>query len=725
MKLGQPIGGASTPLHVIGAQLARTYSQNGNSILAQSVKETAGRVIAMESAQINDAEIKDIQHELDNLSVSLEQYASEANVKFSKAQLDAAQSAGMLTMDLASYFAAPVTGRGIALESGVNFIPSIGGGGMEARVAIEAYSDADNRNIAVNSVLFNLGAARQDAFGEAFFPTVVVPNDHVGYGVSIQLIQVQEDIRRQISGVSAKNFNRKNIVFALSDATILMNDTTRGFPVFRDESKQFFLPEALKPSYVRSHEGQAISTSALAVGKKVQLLGISQTQALIDTGLMDVTDALDPAVTLEAAYIKIGTELFKFGHLDQMQSATWTPSVQGLSQQMSLVFETAALLFTKETKTDAGTDSVVLDALVSGEYVVRVGLTAYGKLNLETTDAEVTPGSVTVLSVETKDGVPLPLDAGNGKLIADLFVDAEMVGYDLIFRRINRNARERGQLIDLQEFKQVYEVPLLSPVTSLRPIGSSGATDASDIAGLITATYVRISNAAVTKLLSTLETLAQYVAFNGGQRDHTIDTGLFGLGRFVTNPFFESHKLDFALNDVIDSIKSHERAADLQAVLVNKLRDIAYRMYRDSNYKPAADALAGGIATKPTLIVGCDPTLARYLQVSGDFRTIGDGFDIMIVDTQDTRMRGKIVLAFGNFNEVANGSQNILHFGHMAWKAEIPTVLPLHRNGANSKELTVQPSFLHVVNTPIAALIEVKGISEVVAGKVPVWFHTV
>jgi hypothetical protein len=66
-----------------------------------------------------------------------------------------------------------------------------------------------------------------------------------------------------------------------------------------------------------------------------------------------------------------------------------------------------------------------------------------------------------------------------------------------------------------------------------------------------------------------------------------------------------------------------------------------------------------------------------------------------------------------------------MHFGNMAWKPELTLVLPLHRNGANSKELTVQPSFLHVTNLPIMASIVVKGISDVVAAKVPVSMHTV
>ena len=52
-------------------------------------------------------------------------------------------------------------------------------------------------------------------------------------------------------------------------------------------------------------------------------------------------------------------------------------------------------------------------------------------------------------------------------------------------------------------------------------------------------------------------------------------------------------------------------------------------------------------------------------------------------------------------------------------------VLPIHRNGANSKELTVQPSFRHVTNLPILIEIDVTGIPETVETRVPVVFKQI
>jgi hypothetical protein len=64
------------------------------------------------------------------------------------------------------------------------------------------------------------------------------------------------------------------------------------------------------------------------------------------------------------------------------------------------------------------------------------------------------------------------------------------------------------------------------------------------------------------------------------------------------------------------------------------------------------------------------------------------------------------------------GTPDPLHFGFMAWKPELTIVLPLHRNGANSKELTVCPSFRHFGNLPVLTTIYVEGIEDVIDSKV-------
>ena len=57
----------------------------------------------------------------------------------------------------------------------------------------------------------------------------------------------------------------------------------------------------------------------------------------------------------------------------------------------------------------------------------------------------------------------------------------------------------------------------------------------------------------------------------------------------LVEPFYEYHLLDLAKS--VNSTKSHEKAADVSAVLVNAIRDVAYRMYRQIEQAMAAKSV--------------------------------------------------------------------------------------------------------------------------------------
>jgi hypothetical protein len=111
-------------------------------------------------------------------------------------------------------------------------------------LALEAYDERDNRNAAVYSIAYNMQAARQDEFGETFFPTIVVTPDQVGFGVTVRLMSVMNDFNRQITGELDK-YERKNLIRALADPTILKNEMTRIIPVYRPQAADKFVDTAL------------------------------------------------------------------------------------------------------------------------------------------------------------------------------------------------------------------------------------------------------------------------------------------------------------------------------------------------------------------------------------------------------------------------------------------------------------------------------------------------
>lgn len=720
----------ASPVDVMVGALREQMQHNGVAFTSRQMSQAA---MAMESIEATVA--RELHDSLDHLNSALEGILAEHGFKdLTGAQRDAGLAAMALTGDINGFLHGKVKHEQVSTES-MKFIVPGGEDRMFERVkpALEAYDEKENKNAVVYSVAYNLQAARQDEFGEAFFPTVVVTPDQVGFTVSIRLIEVYNEPKRAISGAPSQNFGRKNIVQAVIDPTILRNDQTKIVPVYRTESAQYFVQNSqVEPYSVVLTDNQSVPTAPLAIGQKFSLLGVSQTEALLETGILDITDAIDSNVTLDAVYVQFTTggatpttEVVKF-NTRQLPLAVFNYAPQNVYRQMNLQFKTETLLINANTKLADGAASTILAPLVSGNYEARFGFSVFGSINLELGDTELNASSVGLRTIKNSSDVQIDTTQGTGATLAALFAGATVIGYDLQAQRTNSNRRQRGQLLNTNFYNQIYTVPLLAPITIPRPMQVGDANDSSDLAALITATRIRTSNAAVDEILRIQDLLAETTsALNTGATPNAAsDTPeILGVARFIVQPAYMEKNL--AIDSQTDSLSAHQRAADIQATLVNCLRDMAYTLYVQSGYKAAADALAGGVGPVPTVIIGTDPYIARYLMVTGDLRTLGGQFDVKIVSTLNEQMSGKIVMAFGDETSAKAGTPNPLHFGNMAWKPEVTVVLPMIRNGAQSKELTVQPSFLHICNCPIMGVVNVSGISNIAYNKVPVQFQTV
>lgn len=684
------------------------------SFVTQGVAQAA---LSMES--ISEQQSIALSDATQTLSQALESIAADMNMSadMTGAQRDAAVVAGAVSGDIRAFLRQPTKMDMVSTES-MHVVGSNVGDAVDQRVSVEAYDEKDNRNAVVYSIAYNLQAARQDEFGEAFFPTITVSPDNVGLMVSIRLFRVFDDFKRNISG-ALDQYNKKSLLRAYVDYTILKNDQTRLIPVHRAQSAANFVdPLVIAPRTI-IHEGESIDTSVLAVGKKFSLLAISQTDTLLASGVMDVSDSIDPAVTLSAIYVKVGTDILKFA-TENLPLSAFSPAPQGLHRLMNLNFATTSLLINKDTKNADGSALAALADVVNDDLIVRLEANVTGSVNVELGDTSVYGNNVGLFQIQNQLGDTLDPTVAPALAVATALAGATIIGYDLRAYRTNLNRRTRGQLIDTSFYNQFYPIPLRSPITALRPVTTDGQTDTSDLAALITATHIRTSNAAVTTLLETSGMLAEYV----DSRDTAGDgPDVLGISRMLVRPTYFRDTIDAATD--INSLTSSDRIDDLQALIVNKIRDLAYAMYRDSNYKSASDAIYGGISKTPTVIIGTDPVIARYLMVNGDLRTLGPDFEVKVVHTVDARVSGKIFVTFGQFEGESNSKVNPLHFGNMGWKPELTLVLPISRDGQTSKELTVQPSFLHVVNLPLLAELDVQNISSVVASSVTINTHPI
>jgi hypothetical protein len=707
------IGAAPSMLDKLVAKLQQHV--NSNQTVNASVARSA---LSMEG--ISDANLHALNAASNDLTSTIGAITADLQIenKLTAAQEQASVVAGILAGDYRAFLGQSTDFNQISTENMSVVQPFGVADALKDRAfSLEAYDEKDNRNAVVFSIAYNMQAARQDEFGETFFPTLVVTPDNVGFGVTVNLMMVYDGIEHKVSG-SFEDFKKKNIIRAAADPTVLRKEQTRVVPVVRAQSVDKFVAAAdIAPAAIML-EGESVTTAPLAVGKKLNLLAVSQLDSLVAAGLMNQTDSLDPSISLQNVYVKFTDDILKFNTIS-LPLSNFTYTTQNNYRTMALNFATTSVLINKNTKQADGSALVDLAGVVTNDLIVRIELNLTGSINIETGECQVFGNAIAAHLVKNNTGADLDMTAAPALAVVTAINGSTIIGYDLQAYRTNANLRQRGQYIDVTKYTQLYNVPLRSPINTIHPTNTDGTTDASDVQALITATRFRTNNEAVTSLINASAILREYV----DARDVTgVGPDVMGVGRFFVRPTYYEENVDMAT--AIDSIKSHERAKDIQAVLVNKVRDLAFRMHRDSEYKAAADALQGGMASVPTVIIGTDPVIARYLTVDGDLRTLGGQFDVRIVSTLDVRVQGKIFITFGVFDENRNVAPNPMNFGNMVWGPELVLTANIARGNTYSKETIVQPRYLFVTHLPVLSLLTVDNIPDVL-NKVAVNFHSV
>lgn len=701
-------------LNTMIERLREQVGQKTNQISAAH----AGSLISMENFSEDAA--REVSQVGQNLVASLESITNELFLDSkgkplvsTEAQKASAILAGMYANNFKTHI-----GRGTNVnktsDANTLVINSVVADGVEKRsFGLEAYDESENRNATVYSMSYNYQASRQDEFGETLWPTITLSNENVGFGITVNMMTVYDAIERRTSGTPT-DFAKRNIIRAVKNPNILKKDQTKIVPVYRtgaagvNSSAEF--STVVPPTNVVI-EGESIQTGPLKFGRTIDIIGLSQTDKLLSTGVMNQSDTLDPAAKLEKIFVKAGDDILSFNVKD-LEFSNFVAAPQDQYRTSNLNFRTVGLLIKPDTKQVDGSDLVSLAGVVTNNYVVTLEVYITGNTNVEFGRWEVYANKLAVSKIVDASKNVIDLTVGDGKTIADLFTKDSLDSYDLLAYRTNLNRRQQGQLIDVTKFTHLYNVPLRSPITSMHPMNNDGSTDASDVQALIATTRIRIQNDAVGELLSWFDTLRAVTDPSAGQ-----DAGmaLNCTGKYYVVPQTAYQELDMA--DVIDSIKSHERAADIQAVLVNAIRDMAYRLHRDSEYQAASDAVSGGTGKLPVVVVATDPVTGRYINVEGDLRTLSGGFDVRIVTTLDERMQGKIFVTFAVFDENRNVAPNPLNLGNLVWAPELVLSANISRSGI-SKETVVQPRYLFVPHLPVMGLIEVTGIPDVVNASV-------
>ena len=710
-----------SPLAHLVDDIATKIREGGSEFISS---EHAKQIVSLES--LKPAEIETLNMSAQIISEQL-RHSFESLVdggqslgfnNMTSAQLEAGVMIAMAAKNPALYARAGYTNQVKSLDGSptVSFESSGIAGNLDYRSehSLEAFDNRVLSEMIPYSIVFNVQAACQDEFSETFYPTVVVSPDFGGMDITIDRTTVFNSVTHNPNGKTT-DWNQRNLVEAVADASILADESTALIPFFRDgEANDFFVaPGIITPTFFKVGT-VSVKTNPLKVGPEIDLLGISQHPGLFGAGIIDHTDTIDNRIFIKNLYMSAtnvldatDVTLFKF-NVARLPRNAFNKSVEGRGREMDLNFRSSALVLDGET---VGTDGDLPDILAlvrANSLTVRLNLSVSGHANVEFGTVQITGAIVNIEKITDEDRKEISLTEGVGLEITRELAKLQIFGFDPSARRTNSNRRTRGLLLNNIRETERFEIPLGAPISAPSPIGSD--RDTRDLDSLIAAARIRNSNNAMTTLLNYADTLRAYVENRRLGHGHPV---IEGIGRHLVVPFYE--EIDLDLVSSMNNIKSKDRAEDINAVFINAIRDVIYRMYRISGYQAAMDASSSG-GKKPTLLVGTDNIIQRHLMVTGDSRTFGVGFeDVKIVTSLDARIDNKIVLALTRGG--VNGQVDPLGFGCMAWIPELTSSIVVQRDGATYQEAMVQPRSRHINNLPIMAVINVTGLSDVMTSK--------
>jgi hypothetical protein len=687
------------------------------SALAMPDQSVASRVFATES--ISESDMHTIETSASNFQGVVSSVLSKMGVNKTSVVLAAEAAAVQGAFALGArtgHMARSTAIAGVSAPSGVEMfsvtaenVPAYHGKRAQKVVAaMEAFDQRDQRQSALYTMAYNYSVPLQSEFGETLYPLLNLPADQIGLGIIVNRLTVHKGLTHSVTG-RAQELQKVDLTRAPVDASVLSRTKNAAVPVYRTAAADKFVDPTIVAPVQYTLEGADFQTAPLKIGVDANILGLSQTDAQLSAGSANQSDTLDPAVSLNNLYIKLGDDVIAYNVYGR-HGANFVYNQQGRPEDRRLNFRSKFIVLNKDTKQVGNTALVDLADLATDNLSVVLDIAVDGTVNTEFGNVSVHGPRINLVRVLDADFKELPASNAKVQAIQALVAGGTVVGYDLKAYKTNVNLRERGDFIDRSQFVQLYEVPLLSPITAQRPVATNGEHDAADYETLVTTTRFRLAGDVVTAVFDAVDRLRAFTSVPFNNED--APQGL-GAARFHVKPFLAelvgADALDAAV--MAQTLDSQDAAKNVAAAVVNKLRDIAFSMYIHSEYESAK--MATGFIGETTVAIATDPYIRRYLQLDGEIRTLSEKFNVKIVDTLDKRFRGKIFMTFVVLNENRNEVPNILNWGNLVWSAETVISANIPRGESMTRETIVQPRYRFVEHLPVAALVEVKNIDKV------------
>ena len=686
--------------------------------------ETA-EMLSVESADLSDAQQRSFSNNMADIRELVASVVSSESayngVELQPHQIDAGAIVAGASGNTLRYVQAQMKPRayeGTAYATGLESIWD--GASLDmSEISKESFDEKELNQFINYSIVFNVMASRQDDFNAAFFKPLTTTPDEVGYRVTVRLEQVWNGAEHDPSKAGETAFNYRNLVDALVHPEVLEDNATDVIPAvleFENGAKtnkdEFFTIDGeLDPVEVKL-EDVTVKTAPLKIGRPHNLLKLSSIPELIANGLMNEKDSLDSRIALSAVYFKTAdNKAIKFVTKD-LPYTQFYKTPEGHFRSMALNYD-GRFLLSKAVKTTKGEDLPAdLKALQDAGYDVYLRVRVNGSIRVDSANVDLTAPELYVAEV-FKDGVSVSLeDATLKPLLAKLKFGEDapalkVAGYVIEARRTNYNLRTRGRLIDSNEFAEQFVIPLRSPISIIKPIVGGDKANP-DIKALINAARIQANNDGVKTILN-YAALLKSVVTREGYTYMADRESIPGIGRHFIQPCYIEE--DLHLPDLVNSVSSANRLADIQGGISTKVNEILGRVFAITNYQAVVEQMTGGSIGNITAVIGTDQRLPQYFAIQGDERLFQGRVKHKVVATSNKHMRGKVVMTVTR--DGASEGPDPFSFGSFLWTPELMVSAQRTLGASTFQQHLIHPRYAHVVNLPIVVVLNITGIEEV------------
>lgn len=602
-------------------------------------------------------------------------------------------------------------------EYGVTFNKAANVTGPYGTIRTSGVEDYDNKQIQgmwLQTIGFNYGAPRQNAWAENLFPSIAVAPTKGGVSQEITFPTIFRDRSHRKDG-GTFDLREHMILDALRDPDVMFNEATRINPAYDEDTKHLFVPESvLAPTVLENDRGVEYRTNYLLIDSQDDMNLLALAKRHFDTGTetQSFTAAIDPAMKLERILVKIGDQYVTFNVSSATQSKFQEKQTDH-DRYTELSFRNESLMLSNKTKDVTGKPLALTQTLADDETIVlTVGV--HGQVNCTYGNTQISASKPRINRYFSDSEDSISLKSGRGKEIFDKFKGSEIVGFKLDARLVNTDQAERGLLMETRTYRHRQVIPFKFPITHVAPVQDDDARTNAIIETLTMAAYVQNSNDAVTTFLNYAEVVKEQASRDkkGILKRGDID----GIMGHLFKPTYIEITVD--LLKEIDSLRSMDRFTDVNSYLQNLIAATLYPARRTSNIDYAIQAQTNTQDEKPTWIINTDTNLVNYLMTQGDNRTLGADMEYVLNPTNNKYMDDKIIIVPSSKQR---GEGSVTSFGTFYTLPTVVTKLPISRptgGGTHSMEYRVTPMNLHVPNYPFMIVLNIKNAKEALCGSI-------